>query len=119
MVIDASALGAILLDEPEADEIVRRIAGQRLAAPNLIGFEIANLFATRIRREPERQAAYLELLDVFADFRIEQMDVDLHGVLRLAIATRLTAYDAAYLWLARHLGAPLVTLDARLAAAAT
>jgi predicted nucleic acid-binding protein len=30
----------------------------------------------------------------------------------------LTAYDAAYLWLALHLGAPLLTLDRRLTGAA-
>jgi predicted nucleic acid-binding protein len=35
----------------------------------------------------------------------------------LAETTGLTAYDAAYLWLARHLGAGLVTLDCKLAAA--
>jgi predicted nucleic acid-binding protein len=36
----------------------------------------------------------------------------------LAVQTQLTAYDAAYLWLARHLGAELVTFDATLKAAA-
>jgi predicted nucleic acid-binding protein len=35
-----------------------------------------------------------------------------------ALQRRLTACDAAYLWLARHLGAPLVSLDDRLASAA-
>ncbi len=40
-------------------------------------------------------------------------------VVSLALATGLTAYDASYLWLARLLGAELVTLDRRLAAAAS
>ncbi len=31
----------------------------------------------------------------------------------------VTAYDAAYLWVASHLGAPLLTLDRELAQAAT
>jgi predicted nucleic acid-binding protein len=119
MVIDASAVAAILLGEPEADAIERRIAGRHLYAPHLIGFEIANICATRTRREPERATAFLELLDVFADLGVERLDVDVQGVLRLALAQRLTAYDAAYLWLARNLGAPLVTLDRQLAAAAS
>jgi predicted nucleic acid-binding protein len=38
-------------------------------------------------------------------------------VLLLAERKRLSAYDAAYLWLAKELGAELVTLDRRLAAA--
>jgi len=36
-------------------------------------------------------------------------------VIELALETGLTAYDAAYLWLAVAHGAELVTLDARLA----
>ena len=35
----------------------------------------------------------------------------------LARATATTSYDASYLWLAAYLGADLVTLDKRLAAA--
>jgi predicted nucleic acid-binding protein len=116
-VVDASAVAAILFNEPDADAIQRRLAGQQLAAPHLIALEIANICATRARREPNRQDALLALLPVFEGFNIRQHPVDTAGVLRLALATRLTPYDAAYLWLARHLGAPLVTLDARLAAA--
>jgi predicted nucleic acid-binding protein len=43
--------------------------------------------------------------------------VDHPRILDLAEATGLTAYDASYLWLARALGAELVTLDRKLAAA--
>ena len=36
----------------------------------------------------------------------------------LGLATGLTAYDASYLWLAKELGAELVTLDKALRKAA-
>lgn len=49
---------------------------------------------------------------------IEIMPVDPDGIVSLAQSTGLSAYDASYLWLARHLGAGLITLDRRLAAAA-
>ena len=42
-------------------------------------------------------------------------DVDSDAVLDAALEFDLTVYDASYLWLARQLTAPLVTLDQRLA----
>jgi predicted nucleic acid-binding protein len=49
---------------------------------------------------------------------IDERSVNHAGVVRLAEAHRLSAYDASYLWLARDLNVDLVTLDKRLAAAA-
>jgi predicted nucleic acid-binding protein len=40
--------------------------------------------------------------------------VDLGEAIVLAERTKLSLYDAGYLWLARALGAELVTLDDRL-----
>ena len=48
---------------------------------------------------------------------VEEVAVDHDGTLELAATTGLTAYDASYLWLARQLGAELVTLDKQLAKA--
>lgn len=47
---------------------------------------------------------------------IEIVEIDHADTLGLADASALTAYDAAYLWLARRLGGELVTLDRRLQA---
>ncbi len=49
---------------------------------------------------------------------IETLAVDIAGIIELAEATGLTAYDASYLWLARRLGGELITLDRQLAKAA-
>ena len=48
---------------------------------------------------------------------LEEVGVDHDETLEAATATGLTAYDASYLWLARQLGAELVTLDSQLAKA--
>ena len=59
-------------------------------------------------------------MDAFAERRwisIGRASIDFDSIARLATATRLTAYDASYLWLARDLGIELITLDNRLAAA--
>ena len=49
---------------------------------------------------------------------MRQVVVNLQGVLQLAADTGLTAYDAAYLWLARTLAVELISLDDRLLAEA-
>lgn len=49
--------------------------------------------------------------------KVEIVAVDPPGVLDLAETTGLTAYDTSYLWVARSIGAELVTLDRKLAAA--
>ena len=51
----------------------------------------------------------------FTRMRIVLHEPDVLEVFRFTVQTRLTAYDAAYLWLARSLSADLVTLDAKLA----
>lgn len=49
---------------------------------------------------------------------VRRMDVLHDEVILLAEETGLTAYDAAYLWLARALDAELVSLDAKVLRAA-
>ncbi len=49
---------------------------------------------------------------------VQDVAVDHDAVVALALTTGLTTYDASYLWLARQLGAELVTLDRQLDAAA-
>lgn len=118
VVVDASALAALLFDEPEARMVAERLQGARLAAPALLGFELANVCRTRCRRQPEQRDILLQAFRMRGRLDVEEVGVDQDAVLRLALVTGLTAYDASYLWLARHLDAVLVTLDRQLAAAA-
>lgn len=117
-VVDASALAALLFGEPEGGRIAERFEGARLIAPDLLGLELANACLKKIRRQPDRREALLAAFDLFERMEIERIGVDPAQSLRLADVTGLTAYDAAYLWLANETGAELVTLDGRLSAAA-
>ena len=117
-VVDASAVGALLFGEPEAREVAGRLQEGRLVAPALLPFEVASICVKKIMRHPARHDALLEALRLLGRLAIERLEVDVHGVARLAEATKLTAYDASYLWLARKLDAELVTLDRALNLAA-
>jgi predicted nucleic acid-binding protein len=110
-VVDASALVAVLLVDPNGEAIAAGIAGRKLIAPSLLPFEIANVCAVRARRSPEKSRDYHEALRTFERMDVMTWPVDIVGVFELADRHRLTAYDAAYLWLAREFPAELVTLD--------
>ena len=116
-VVDASAIAAILFGEPEGEAVAQFLAGSRLVAPALLAFELANVCLIKMRRHPHRQEALFEALQLRERMALEEAMVDAAGVVRLAAETGLTAYDASYLWLARELGADLITLDQQLAQA--
>ncbi|HEX4113565.1 MAG TPA: type II toxin-antitoxin system VapC family toxin [Stellaceae bacterium] len=117
-VIDASALAAIVFGEPEAAAIHARFDGSRLAAPALLAFELANVCLVKMRRHPKQRASILGAFMAARNAAIETLAVDHAGVVELAETMGLTAYDASYLWLARHLGGELITLDGQLMKAA-
>ena len=79
---------------------------------------MANATLSRCRRAPELAERFVEGLGQVYAMPITIHPVDPVAVFALAVETGLTAYDAAYLSLSRELGAPLVTLDKQLIAAA-
>jgi len=117
-VVDASAIGALLFGEPEGPEVARRLEGDRLIAPHLLPFEVASICRKKLQRHGVQRHVILTALAMFGDMDIERIEIHLPGILWLAEQTRLTIYDASYLWLARQAEAELVTLDQKLAAAA-
>jgi len=116
-VVDASVLCAIVFVEPELDEALARAGQHRLLAPHLLPYEVANVAVMKHRRgEPldDLQSA----LQRFAALDLVLEPVQPHDTLDLAARYGITAYDAAYLWLAASRRAPLFTFDRRLADAA-
>ncbi len=113
-VVDASALGALVFGEPKGAEIARILEGSSLFAPGLIWFELASICLHKIKAHPGRQDQILNSFLMSRKLAIEIIEVDHLAVVDLADETGLTTYDASYLWLAKHLGGKLVTLDRKL-----
>ena len=118
VVMDASAAGALLFGEPDADAVAARLEGERCVAPSLLRYELASVYAKKVSRYTGQRSALREALRLLPRLGIDEVRVPTDGMAELAVESGLTAYDAAYLWLARHLDAPLITLDRRLARAA-
>lgn len=115
-VVDASVVAAVIFEEPHPAPLVHAVSRSFLA-PSLIRYELANLCATKLRRDSASTRLILARYEIFLrlEFRTEEPDWEL--LPELARRWGLSAYDAAYLQLAQRHRLPLVTLDARLAKA--
>lgn len=117
VVVDASLVCAVLFDEAEREQAQQRLSGKQLLAPKLLNHEVVNVALRKFRRGMPAEVVERALAD-YAAQAIDLCDTDLHGQYALAQHYQLSAYDAAYLWLAAELKAPLATFDAKLGKAA-
>ncbi len=113
-VVDASAVAAALFVEPNGADVLERVRGCELASPTLLPYELANVCWKKIRRHPESRVGLLEALRSYARLGIAEHTVQADEVADLAVRLGLSAYDAAYVWVAGSLGSELVTLDKKL-----
>ena len=88
-----------------------------LHAPMLLAYELTNIARKKSVEHPEYVQTASAALRTALNLHWHWSEVDHLAVLRLALETALTTYDASYLYLARSLGVPLVTFDERLAKA--
>lgn len=119
IVADASAILELLLRTPAGEAVEGRLfrPNETVHAPALIDLEVAQVLRRYVARgdvsEPRARAS-LQLLVAFPMERYTHEPL----VQRIwALRENLTAYDAAYVALAEGLRAPLLTCDAKLAAA--
>jgi len=118
-VVDASALGAMIFGEPEAQKVADMLEGSLLIGPALLPFELASICLKKIKAHPAKKNLIMKAFEVAGELAIEYVEVEHSHVIALAEETGLTTYDATYLWLARETGGRLVTLDAKLRKSAT
>lgn len=116
LVVDCSVLAALLFDEPERELAAEHLGGRMLHAPWLLDVELASV-ASKKADAGELAAAEQGLADYQA-LAIHRHPVDPPALLDLGRRYRITVYDAAYLWLAENLRAPLATFDQQLGRAA-
>jgi predicted nucleic acid-binding protein len=116
LVVDCSTLAGLLFQEEWQELAAARIAGRSLHAPFLLHLEIASV-AVKKYRQGQQELATLGMAE-FDNMNIKCHETDRMGAFDLAIRYQLSVYDAAYLWLAAELKAPLATFDGKLGRAA-
>jgi predicted nucleic acid-binding protein len=110
LVVDCSVVCAVLFQEAERDQAEARMSGCELHAPALLDYEVGNVALKKLRT-----CSRTDVEDGLSE--LSAATIVSHAV-GLAERYALTAYDAAYLWLAAELKAPLATFDRKLGEAA-
>ena len=113
-VVDASALGALVFAEPEAQSVMHTLTDAELIAPSLLKYELASICLKKIYNHPAKTNELITAYQMAERLAIEVVAVEHLEVIKLARRIKLTTYDACYLWLAQKTGAALITLDKRL-----
>jgi predicted nucleic acid-binding protein len=128
-VLDASLALAWAVDNPEPDSAreIREsfLTGRTAIVPSLWVLEIANGLVVAERRgkldlaEVERaRVLYESMMSNYIEVQTDSLQAGFREIQEIARKHQLTAYDAAYLFLALKNRLPLATLDSSLAAAA-
>ncbi len=117
LVVDCSVISAKLFEEETRDAALRLLIGKSLHAPHLLGHEVVSVALKKAKLGWPEATVALALEDY------AMQDIALHPTNafeqhQIAVRYKLSAYDAAYLWLAAYIKAPLATFDSKLAAAA-
>ena len=118
IVVDASIVVTALADDgTDGDRVRARLRGERLVAPHLIDVEVVSAWR-RLAAAGDLEERRVRL--AMEDLRSLRLDRVPHGPLVdrcWDLRGNLTVYDATYVALAEAMQVPLLTADAKLAAA--
>lgn len=114
ILVDASAVLAVILDEPEKASIVGATSGCEAKVPGCLRWEIGNAFSAMVKRGRLVDEVSLEALKVFETIPLQEVEVDLKEALEIALRNGIYAYDAYYLAAAKKHRVALLSLDQKM-----
>ena len=118
IIIDASAILSVLLNEPVREKILAKIKGCNLLAPASLDLEIGNALSALLKRGSLSIADACSVYHAFVKVSIRLVQIDITSALIISGEESIYAYDAYFISCAERLGYALLTLDKHLAATA-
>ena len=114
LVIDTSALIAVIVAEPERDSIIEITKGNTLIGPGSIPWEIGNAFSAMFKQNRVSMKEAEKGIEIFNTIPIRYIEPDFSKILYLSRENNMYAYDAYFLDCAIRHKAPFLTLDKKL-----
>ena len=111
IVIDTSAILAVLLDEPEKRAVVEATMGSVVCAPASLCWEVGNAATAGVKRRRLTTERARQLVTDFEQVTIRELAIDLLRAVDSGLELGIYAYDAYILEAARSSGFPLLALD--------
>jgi predicted nucleic acid-binding protein len=111
VLLDASAIMAFILNEPNRDKVINLTKNAMLVSPEMISFEIGNGLVSLLKRHKLKENEVIEAFKDFAKIPLRTVKVDFEKALKIACKHQIYAYDAYYLEVAHRLKLPLITFD--------
>jgi predicted nucleic acid-binding protein len=111
IVIDTSAILAVLLDEPEKQAVVEATMGSIVCAPASLRWEVGNAATAGVKKRRLTRERARQLITDFEQVTIRDLTIDIGRAVDLGLELAIYAYDAYILEAARSSGFPLLALD--------
>jgi len=114
IISDTNIFLAVILDEPEKENIIQVTSKANVISPDILPYEIANALSAMVKRKRLSKDEALAAFEGVNSIPVRLISVDLKQAIKIAFDYNIYAYDAYFLQCAKQLSYPLITLDKKM-----
>ncbi len=114
IISDTNIFLAVVLNEPEKEQIIQQTSNCTLHSPEILPYEIGNALSAIVKRKQLTQNEAMQAIELAQAIPVRLVQVDINKALELALKFNIYAYDAYFLQCALSLNCPLLTLDKKM-----
>lgn len=114
IVIDASAIIAVIANKPEKTALIALTNGADLIAPFSLPWEICNAFSAMLKQKRITLEQAVQAIAIYQSIPLRFVEIELDEALKLAGQLKIYAYDAYLIRCAAKYKTPLLSLDQKL-----
>ena len=114
IMLDACAIVAVIVKEPERDVVIELTKDAMLVSPNVVSFEIANALTKMMKKKIIEREHMINAFNYYKRIPIKNVEINFENAFEIAWNYKIYAYDACYLEAAKRFNLPLLTFDSNM-----